>query len=258
MIFTPTALLLTLALAIPPLTKAEKAQLQATGDRDSRIEAGELYPLLNNAVKWKLGDESGAQIPDYNALFESPADYRGELFLIEGLFNGEDSVRTMDTARDGPWTGKLEQWMIANNAAGDAPLVIYLVNPPPRPEKGAEIRLVGRFYKIWRTKVKNEDGQADYLTFIGHSAAVTGYAPPTDRGSPMTVMFAVVFAMIVAFVFLRMRMSKMGGSSKVEQAATRILRERRGGEEEVEIDDTLPENPVEALDELKRRHETEV
>src|SRR5690349_8534863 len=69
------ATLLTLA-AVPPLTDEQRAQLDTATDNDKQVDQAGLYPLLQNALEWKPGDESGAAVPDYVAILDAPADAR--------------------------------------------------------------------------------------------------------------------------------------------------------------------------------------
>ena len=204
------AITLFVALTVTPLDDAQRAQLSTAGDFDEQFDQGALYPLLHNAATWQPGDEAGAQVPDYASIMQRPADARGGLFLIEGQFAGVPDGQTVaygPLARPGPWDGKLQWWGVVveqwspgvDQPAGDddnpQAVIAYLVNPPTAaddpPRAGDRVRLVARFYKVWRD-VDQNDQTRDYLTFVGHFATLpggSGSTAPVDRRTPVVRVF---------------------------------------------------------------------
>jgi len=259
----PVLLLAAVLAAIPPLTEGERIQLDSASDFDSAVDAGALYPLLNNAVQWKPGDEAGAMVPDYAAILEAPAEHRGDLFLIRGLFNGvphhRGTLAVTGLRREGPWTGKLELWDIVVNEQQGQLVEVYLVNPPVTPPRGAPVTIVARFYKVWRTQAGPQGGEVkDFLLFVGHSAEVGQTAAGGGRGGGNEVMLLVglVLLMVVAFYVLRGRIRRHD-TAPVAAAAERVLRDRRRARivpRDADDGESLPTDPVAALDELQRRH----
>ena len=160
--------------ATVPLTQPQRVQLDSATDFSSRFDEAALYPLLQNALAWEAGNEAGAVVPDYAAILKAPADHRGTLFLIEGLFAGTPRGGTLSVtplSRGGAWDDRLQQWVVVVDPVKDDVAVVYLVDPPPAPSAGAEVRLVARFYKVLADQDRH-GRPTDYLTFVGKSAAV--------------------------------------------------------------------------------------
>lgn len=231
-------------------------------DFTADFDAGPLYPLLENAWDWRSGDFAGAVVPDYAAILADPASYRGRLFLIEGQFNGvppgRSSPRVTGLTRRGPWAEKLARWDIVVNADEKQAVLLYLVAAPATPDSGAEVRSIGRFYKVWRT-TDTVGGESDFLLFIGRGAetAASMTADNTDS-TYAVVMLAIVLLLIVAFYVLRNRISRDRTTAPVTAAAQRLLHDRQTRRADNRNHDAanLPEDPVAALDELSRRHES--
>jgi hypothetical protein len=95
--------------AVPPLTESQRQQLATAYDRSEVADEGALYPLLENAMQWKEDLEVGARVPDYQALLEEPAAYRGELFLIRGMVA---RVREGTLSRPGVWGNRILELVI--------------------------------------------------------------------------------------------------------------------------------------------------
>ncbi len=257
------------ALTVTPLDDAQRAQLSTAGDFDEQFDQGALYPLLHNAATWQPGDEAGAQVPDYASIMQRPADARGGLFLIEGQFAGVPDGQTVaygPLARPGPWDGKLQWWGVVveqwspgvDQPAGDddnpQAVIAYLVNPPTAaddpPRAGDRVRLVARFYKVWRD-VDQNDQTRDYLTFVGHFATVpggSGSTAPVDQSSSilpgMPALLGVIILLAVGWVALRMAARK----------APRHAPPQRDHRDPVtdERDPPLPSDAAEALDAMSR------
>lgn len=257
-----STLVLMLSLAVVPLTGPQSEQLGTATDRGPLLDEAALYPLLDNALTWTPGDESGAMIPDLNAIEKTPEAHRGQLFLLEGDFAGRPLLEGQNhdkLARPGAWSGKMQQWVLVTDRKADRVVVVYLVNPSttlenaPRP--GARVRAIGRFYKVWRD-VDRANNPTDYLVFVGNSATV---APHTGLGTvssgPMLPIAGGILLLGIVFMFVRARKI----SVKAKPLGTRVRREERvqaekaGVIEEVEPDPTLPKDPTAALEELERR-----
>ncbi len=248
--------------AIPPLTPDQRAQVRTASDWTSRFDEAALYPLMDNALRWQDGDEAGAMVPDRKALYQTPAQYRGQLFLIEGQFAGGARVIN-NLTRSGPWDEKLQQWVILTDRDRDEVAVVYLVDPPrpidqPLPA-GTRVRVVGRFYKVLRDTDRN--GQpTDYLTFIAKSALVISDADQ-DGGLSSRGPLLVVGVLALLWFFMRR-------SVKVKPLSTRVRRVQDGspnhahGQDHPDADDGRPENlpddPAAALSMLQDRHEEEL
>lgn len=240
-------------LAVPPLTQGEQSQLEAASDYALLDEAA-LYPLLNNAMAWEMGDESGAAIPHYAPIRQMPANHRGLLYLIEGKLARRRSMGQL--ARPGPWDGKLEQWVVRWGKTADEVAVVYLVDPPQTVRPNRNVRLVARFYKIWQHS-DTQGEPSNFLTFVGRSTSMIR----RDNGGQSistSVLFVIVLALLAGYFFLRSKVLRRGTISSRHLSITRRRQhseERRGESEEEESNDLLPEDPGDALAELERRRE---
>ncbi|MEX1015707.1 MAG: hypothetical protein WDZ31_03095 [Phycisphaeraceae bacterium] len=241
---------------MPALSEAQRAQLETATDRTSRLDEGALYALLENVRTWEAGDYRGAEWPDYEAIRAEPAAARGELYLIEGTFEGVTPRYRL--SRPGPWGEALTGWGVGVGPEPPA-AIVYFVDPdgqlteqPPRP--GAEVRLVGRFYKVWTDRDRSGE-QWEYLTFIARSAEATrsgGRADTALPGGP--TLFVMVLLLVAGLVFVLWRLRKMTGRAI---APRRLRRSASASDleamEETAADETLPDDPEQALAELERR-----
>jgi hypothetical protein len=200
------ALILVALLAVPPLTENQRADLTAVHDDSPHLEEPALQVLLTNVLQWEAGDESGARIPDYDALLADPAAGRGESFLIEGKFAGR--ARRLKLKHDGEFGDALTEWVIVVRDDPQEVAVVYLIDPAGElesPQTGAEVRTVGRFYKVWADT--DADGNpARYLTFVARSAKVVGVQTAASP-SPMLPMLLLVAVLGVVYILVR-RMGK--------------------------------------------------
>jgi hypothetical protein len=239
--------------AIPPLTDAQLEQLKSAGDGSTRLDEGALYPLLQNALEWKPGDETGAMVPDYLAIQNDPDAHRGQLFLIEGWFFRTLPVRRL--ARDGPWMKNLQQWSLMHNA--NTPVEVLIIDGPnerDRPNRNQRVRLAGRFFKIWVSN--DQDGRPSlYPVFVGRwtPAPVAGGGNTFSNAIPNPVIIAVVVlaGAFAATSIWRYRVNKAFAERRAREIAEEEKRQREFDEQPE--GPPLPEDPTEAMKELERR-----
>ncbi len=248
------AMLCVVIRGVAPLSEGQRVQLDTAMDFNSTFDEAGLYPLLNNALQWEKGDEAGAMIPDYKAIFESPGEHRGQLFLIEGAFAG-GSQRVRQLSRPGSWDGKLNQWVVVVDRATDEVAVVYLVDPPPAPKAGAKVRTVGRFYKVL-SDTDREGRPTNYLTFVGHGAQVEERSSGSGVGSGSAGGALVLVLVILAggWVVLRQTIRVKKVRTRLRVGAT-VGGDTEGGIGEEGDEVNLPKDPVQALDVLHDRHE---
>jgi len=243
--------------AVAPLSPRVMEQVQSARDHSATIDGAGLYPLLEDALTWRDGDETGAAVPDYRAIAASPADYRGQRFLIEGRLLRTAAVRKL--AKPGPWDDALNQWVIQHGPDEADVLVVYLLSPPADTRPGAQVRLPARFYMIWRAMVQNSEEQADYPVFVGDGARVL--RPAVDNAAPvlMGLLLLMLLAMGIGFMVLRSRVKEKAiGPRRLAYdapVATPLLENRHNITHPPQDDALLPPDPADALDELRRRHE---
>ncbi len=233
--------LVILILAAGPLTEPQQQQLATARDGGVEWDEAALYPLLENVLPWVRGDESGAKVPDYEALHLAPADHRGELFLVEGVLGGPPQQVRRRLARPGPWETNLQQWGVLFKRDPDEVAVVLLADPMPIDEAprrgGAAVRLPARFYKIWRF-VDRQGQPTDYPVFVGKWVNVSGAkaAPSAPPGGGLT--YWLVSAMLIAFAgWVALRWLARPSTSR----RSPVPREDGAAE------DSLPDNPADAL-----------
>lgn len=244
---------------IPPLTPAQLEQLATAVDDERVFDTAALYPLLQNATEWPVGVESGAMIPDFHALRDNPDDYRGKLLLIEGEFITESPAGRL--ARPGPWEPKVRRWVVRPDSKQNELLVIYLVNPPPMPRSRQSVRLIARFYMLW-TDDDRRGAERSYPILVGSGARIVADRTrvSTFTSSPLVSVGMVAVGGIVVMIIVRMVMRSMF-SRRTAMDERREARELRDEEErealrQVEKEGPpLPDDPIEAMEELKRRRE---
>ena len=244
--------LLILALAaLPPLSDSQRAQLDSANDSSPANDEAALYPLLENALAWTPGDESGAAVPDYAALLAEPAAYRGDLFLIEGEFAGRP--RRIPLARSGQWGSGVTEWVVRVREDPDEVAVVYFVDPDGEleaPLRGTPIRTVARFYKVWSDRdLANEP--TPFLIFVGRTPTVVA-VESSVQGPGMGGWVLTLIALAAGFYILR---RYVVGLRQPRPLATR--REFEAAIAEIEEDDppSLTEDPAEALDTMSRQSE---
>ena len=244
------ALLIAILPGVVPLDAADRAQLEAVVDGAGPLEGPGLETLLSNVARWQPGDESGAQVPDYDALLADPAAQRGELMLIEGRFAGRP--RSIPLSHAGEWGGTLTEWGLIVRDDPELVAMVYLVDQPSTtPVLGQRVRIAARFYKLWQSD--NLHGQpTTFPTFIARQPrllAQDDLAPTSRDGGANLAFWAVVLA--AAFAFAIWRLTKL--TARPKPLPTRVQHDR--DPPEPAINTGLPTDPAEALDELHRRHD---
>ncbi len=260
---SPASLLLMLCpilAAVPPLTPEQQKQVESATDFDAGRDEAALYPLMTNALAWQDADAAGATIPDYPAILAQPADHRGKLFLIEGLFAGRPR-RIENLARPGPWDQKLQEWVVLTDKQHDQVAVVYLVDPPTPvdrpPAPGTPVRLLARFYKILSDRDMNGN-PTDFLVFVGKSATVI--SPPQRRGSSWHTTPIVLAVLVLGIIWLWLRTRskpRLIGPQRFTQTEDRARRSAPHDTAEEEPTEDLPTDPAEALNVLKQRRSTQ-
>lgn len=244
---------------IPPLTPAQLDQLATAVDDERVFDTAALYPLLQNATEWPAGVESGAVVPDFQALRDNPEEFRGKLLLIEGEFVTESPAGRL--ARPGPWEPKARRWVMRPDSKPNEMLVIYLVNPPPTPRSRQSVRLVARFYMLW-TDDDRRGAERSYPILVGSGARIVAdrTAGSSLTSSPLVTVGLVAVGGIIVMFIVRMAMRSMF-SRRTAMDDRREARELREEEEREALRQAekegppLPDDPIEAMEELKRRRE---
>ena len=257
---------------VPALTESQAAQLATARDYSPRWDEAALYPLLTNVVQWSAGDEAGATVPDYAKLHTAPAEFRGQLFLIEGQLGAAPSLVKRQLSRPGAWDTNLQQWDVLVERDPDEAVVLVLADPlPPEqlPRRGGQtVRAAARFYKVW-SYVDRNNQPTDYLMFVGRSVRLTptgagGVSPGTSGGvsggggtSGGGWTFGVVLLVLVAAWYAFWRLRRLTQKPRPRPSISQPLSHHLSDEDidQDPSDQPLPDDPAEALRELQRRAE---
>lgn len=244
--------------AAPPLTELQRAMLaDGATDEDAVLEQAGLYALLRNAAAWESGDERGAAIPDYDALYAAPAEHRGEAVLIEGELLRASSRRV---ERSGVWGEEVAEWVIEISADPVDVAVVLMPDPEgaaAEAPRGARVRLPARFFKVMRTtNVGSAGGEGRFLVFVGPTPAV----PEPASGTWLQPLLTTALVILGLGILLVLRKAMSPTPRPLNRKHREHERERleaasgagggSGAEEEDEPAEPLPKDPVAAMERL--------
>ena len=238
-----------LLLAIPPLTEDQRIRLSTAYDgRDHPEEA--FAALLENAAALSegVGYAPVRLAADIDAMIADPDAYRGDLCRIVGTIQQR-------TRLDGPWAG-IREWFVRNDSG--RPVIVYVTEFVPEDESrfrdGRRVLIYARYYK--RIDAVARDGQLrSYAAFVGaHPSPASGASSGTSSFSmvlALAVLVLVGLVVVLVLVFVAAR----------RQRSRRPVRRALPGTEAeaTAVDDggALPDDPAEALAELRRRAEAD-
>jgi len=253
--------------AEPWLTEPQRAQLSTAHD-GTALDEGALYALLAAAVDWPAFEPRGATVPDYVELMENPSEHRGDKFLIEGGYVASGVHRL---ARPGPWGRALHFWVIKfgdiDSEAGDNVAVVLMVDPAGEletPNPRQPVRVPAVFYKVWRDQERHSGKPTDFLTFVARAGDLSQVmvgepVAAEDEGAallrssgPLAVV--IVIALGAAWFALR-RMLKSMQAATAHAGGARVHVDEEDAEEQAELRDDLPADPVEAMAVLQAEHD---
>lgn len=227
---------------IPSLSSQEQLAVDIAVDERGWNDAA-FAALVANARSWRepIGDVLARNEPDYEAMLAEPGNFRGELCLLRGVIQQQHRL-------EAPYAD-VEEWFIRDDEG--LPIQVLVVHPEVANsaisfQDGAQVELFARFYK--RTKeLQARDGQEHrYAAFVGALPRAAMPTALTSIGFPKWLPIVFV-ALLVVFGVLMARVRKL--RRQTGRGAKRALHE--------EIDEVeampLPENPADALAELRRR-----
>ena len=238
----PGAILLGLLfIAIPPLTEEQVTRLRAADPgRDHQEDA--FVALLENARQWTAppGDAPARQHADSVEVVENPDSYRGDLFRIRG---GLELITRLKRPYD-----KVYEWCV--RSPDDRLVIVYVASivQVGSFQRGDQVELLGRFYKVM-TMIDQTGRRREYAAFVGAQPShVRAKAASRDAallwfvGLPVVVLL-IVFLLLLGYVRRRHR----GPSPQPAGQWTDDSIADKGA--------PLPEDPAEALAELRKRAE---
>jgi hypothetical protein len=224
--------------AIPPLTDDERARVATAADgRDARDEA--FAALVENVSRWTPGAAAPAlqPDPDLDSMLAEPAAHRGRLCRVAGSIQQQTPLAY-------PYED-VGEWVVRDVAG--RPILVYVCGLAPDHgfRVGRQVVIPARFYK--RVDAVALDGRLHrYPAFIGAfprpAAADEGWARLWTVTVPVAIML-VVFLLLLLY-------ARRGQGPMRRRAAT-------AGPWADHRDERLPEDPAEALAELRRQAETD-
>lgn len=271
--------ILTLLTAIPPLDDSQTARLEAAADGTGTVDEAAFYALLENAREWPESAAAGAMVPDYTAIRDDPEAHRGQLFLLEGRVqymlpetrwsrSGWEQVRGLVIRIDDRPDGE--------HAAVEDLVIVHLIDPPTLTaslhgdvpiEFNQPVRVVARFHKTVNYPRRRGEGDAAYLNFVGQEVAWMGEREGSGPGAGFA--FLLLALALIGLVFLIFRVRNFNRVSLERHRTAEYLAEKRarrqqeaqghadGEADHEEVEPPLPEDPIEALEALKRQHREE-
>jgi hypothetical protein len=236
---SPAALILCVAwAAIPPLTDAQSARLATAADgRDEPDDA--FAALVEHVAGWTpgAGDAAPRPEPHLDLMVAEPAAYRGALYRIAGSIQQQTPLA---------WPYEdVAEWVVRDGAG--RPILVYVCGLAGDHDLGVgrPVVIPGRFYK--RVDAVAHDGQVRrYPAFVGAfprpGVGREGWARLWTVTVPVAIMLAV-------FLLLLLYARRGQGAMRARAAGAGPWTEPE--------DDRLPEDPAEALAELRRRAEAD-
>jgi hypothetical protein len=222
---------------IPPLTAEQETRLQTARDgRDHREEA--FVAIVENVRSgpWELGGDAVVLHPDHDAMIADPATHRGRLCRIEGVVQ-----QATDLAR--PHDG-ITEWFVRDDDG--RPILVYVVHAPERPGPGERdrIEMIVRFYKP--IDAEGRDGVTRrYPAYVGTAPKAILRNTAGSSVSPLLIIALPLGILLVAFVFLLVYTRRQRrGDAPHHRVRTAPVEES---------EPPLPDDPAEALAEMKRR-----
>jgi hypothetical protein len=236
----PAGLILGVLLAaVPPLTDDEAARLRAAVDgTDQRAEA--FAALVENAARWTPASAGadGLPAPDLDALLADPAAYRGRPYRVSGVIQQQVPLAY-------PYE-HVGEWFVRDRAG--RPVIVYVcgLGPDQAFGVGRAVEITARFYKSIAATAR--DGrQRRYAAFVG---ALPRPGPAAREGwGRLWLVAAPVAVMLLVFLLLLLYGRRGGGPKRVRAAAV--------GPWIDPGDEGLPDDPADALAELRRRAEAD-
>jgi hypothetical protein len=239
---SPATLILCVACsAIPPMTDAQRARLATAAD--GRDEADDAFAaLVENVGRWTPGaGDAAARLvpdPDLDVILADPAAYRGQVCRIAGSLEQQ-------TPRAYPYED-VSEWVV-RDAAGRLVLVYVCgLGEDHGYRVGRAVAIPARFYK--RVDAEALDGRLHrYPAFVGALPRARAAGEGWARLWTVTIPVAV---MLVVFLLLLLYARRGHGPMRGRVGTT-------GPWTTDERNERLPEDPAEALAELRRRAEAD-
>ena len=173
----------------PALSEVDQIRLEATADgRDSLGEG--VATLVENSHLWQVPNE-GAEAPDLRLLRESPAMFRGDVFVVNGVLQQQAKL-------DSPWEG-VSEWFVRD--AEGIPFTLYVVGDIDM-ATGSTIVTTARFYKTMSFEGRDKQLRL-YPAFVTPVVAISPVSPSSASYPMLLAIPFLGIASIVVFVLAR-------------------------------------------------------
>ncbi len=230
---TGLAILFLVLGAVPPLTDDDRARLAGAVDGgDHRDDA--FAALVGHVGRWSpgLGDTPVRLELDPEHLLADPAANRGDLFQVAGTL---EQPRWLPPPHDG-----IAEWFVRDDAG--RPMLVYVCGLPSDHSfrDGQSVTLPARFYK--RADARARDGRVhEYAAFVG------AYPRPAPGGGALGQLWMVVVPVAVMMVVFLALVVYAHRGGRPARRVSRFVPPLPGD------GPPLPDDPVEALGEMRRR-----
>lgn len=237
-----TAIAAAILASVTPLTPDQRVALETAYDgRDHQESAFDA--LLENVGSWTegIGDEPVRLEPDFEAMLNDPGGYRGELCRISGRLEQQSWLA--------PPHQDVAEWFI--RGAGDEAIALYVcgLGADRQFDDGAEIVVHARFYK--RIDADARDGERHrYAAFVGAFPEFAG-GPAQSAGGFALILVIPVAVLLFVFMVLLVYVRRSGKANSRGHRRADVA-----SQHEVDASPPLPDDPAEALSELRQRSET--
>jgi hypothetical protein len=225
--------------AVVPLSPDEQHRLASSVDGNDERDAA-FAALVENVRRWTagVGDAPIRLHPDFGAMIDNPSAYRGDLCRVRGALQQHNRLPPPHEA--------IWEWFVRTDSG--RPVIVYVVDldDAARFMDGRTVEVDARFYK--RVDARAREGTIrQYAAFVGafpRAMGATGAASARGAAAErLWLIAAPTGAMLVVFIVLLML------ARRREPAKPRVTRGPRANVDQEE----LPDDPAEALAELKRR-----
>lgn len=242
------AALLSLSLgAVSPLSREQTGKLASAVDSsDERDEA--FAALVENTNHWTAGpgDSLIRLQPDFGALIENPAAYRGDLCRLAGKLQQHTQLAT-------PYN-EVWEWFVRTDAG--RPIMVYVTGLGENPmySDGGDIEIDARFYKRIDAPARDRKTHS-YPAFVGAFPRMISERSATSNALNSSDGLWIVGGLIAAMAVVFIALLLYARSRRAVVIHSRFVRAAEAPPLQTELDGgpPLPDDPAAALAELKRR-----
>jgi hypothetical protein len=228
---------------IPDLTRTQRWVLESADD-DADFREPAFHELVEHVQTWTdaesedfPGDIAVRYGPDIASMLDDPDGSRGDVVYLAGTLIQQHRY-------DPPYDTTVEWFLRLDD---DTPVMVYVVGVQQVDwREGQRIEIFARFFK--RISATARDGETRaYAAFVGAFPRVRAGAH-ADVWRAIIILGVVVGALLVLLLVTR-RWSRRAAATR--QPGRRLLADDLDASED---EPSLPDDPADALAEMKRRH----